>query len=107
MNANWSALSNPTFRRLWIASVISGTCVAAHHNAATSLMNTFAASPFLISVMSTVALRNSLRRLLTKESRERLRFLVGPIAQLRVDFEGAPDPRRNGIQRYAKRASRR
>jgi MFS family permease len=55
MNANWSALSNPTFRRLWIASVISGTCVAAHNNAATSLMNTFAASPFLISLMSTVA----------------------------------------------------
>jgi MFS family permease len=42
-------------RRLWIASVISGTCVAAHDNAATSLMNTFAGSPFLISLMSTVA----------------------------------------------------
>jgi MFS family permease len=55
MNANWSALSNPTFRQLWIASVISGTCVAAHNNAATSLMNTFAASPFVISLMSTVA----------------------------------------------------
>src|ERR1700730_1005953 len=55
MNANWAALSNPTFRRLWIVSVISGTCVAAHNNAATSLMNTFADSPFLISVMSTVA----------------------------------------------------
>jgi MFS family permease len=55
MNASWTALSNPTFRRLWIASVISGTCVAAHNNAATSLMNTFADSPFLISLMSTVA----------------------------------------------------
>jgi MFS family permease len=55
MNASWTALSNPTFRRLWIASVISGTCVAVHNNAATSLMNTFAASPFLISLMSTVA----------------------------------------------------
>jgi len=55
MNASWTALSNPTFRRLWIASVISGTCVAAHDNAATSLMNTLAGSPFLISLMSTVA----------------------------------------------------
>jgi MFS family permease len=55
MNASWSALSNPTFRRLWIASVISGTCMAAHDNAATSMMNTLADSLFLISLMSTVA----------------------------------------------------
>jgi MFS family permease len=35
--------------------VISGTCVAAHYSAATWMMNAFAGSPFLISLMSTVA----------------------------------------------------
>jgi MFS family permease len=35
--------------------VISGTCVAAHDNAATCTMNTLTESPFLISLMSTVA----------------------------------------------------
>jgi MFS family permease len=55
MNTSWTALRNPAFRRLWIASVISSTCVAAHDNAATYVMNTLAASPFLISLTSTVA----------------------------------------------------
>jgi MFS family permease len=55
MNSSWAALRNPAFRRLWIASVICGTCVAAHDNAATYLMNALAASPFLISLISTVA----------------------------------------------------
>jgi MFS family permease len=55
MNTSWTALRNPVYRRLWIASVISGTCVAAHDNAATYVMNTLAASPFLISLISTVA----------------------------------------------------
>ena len=53
--SSWAALRNPVFRKLWIATVISGTCVAAHDSAATWMMNAFAASPFLISLMSTVA----------------------------------------------------
>jgi MFS family permease len=53
--STWSALRNPTFRNLWIASLVSGTCVAAHDMAATWVMNTLTASPFLISLMSTVA----------------------------------------------------
>src|ERR1700692_1200239 len=53
--STWSALQNPTFRKLWIASLVSGTCVAAHDTAATWVMNTLTASPFLISLMSTVA----------------------------------------------------
>ena len=53
--STWSALRNPTFRNLWIASLVSGTCVAAHDTAATWVMNTLTASPFLISLMSTVA----------------------------------------------------
>jgi MFS family permease len=55
MNSTWTALRNPAFRKLWIAAVISGTCVVAHDNAATWMMNTFTESPLLLSLMSTVA----------------------------------------------------
>jgi len=54
-NSTWAALRNPAFRKLWIAAVISGTCVAAHDSAATWLMNVFTGSPLLLSLMSTVA----------------------------------------------------
>src|ERR1700731_1997304 len=53
--STWSALRNPTFRKLWLGSLVSGTCVAAHDTAATWVMNTLTASPFLTSLMSTVA----------------------------------------------------
>jgi MFS family permease len=55
MYSTWAALRNPAFRKLWIATVISGTCVAAHDSAATWMMNIFTGSPFLLSLMSTVA----------------------------------------------------
>src|SRR6202034_1981987 len=51
----WMALRNPVFRRLWMASLVSGVCVSAHDTAATWMMNTLTSSKFLISVMSTVA----------------------------------------------------
>jgi MFS family permease len=54
-SSTWTALRNPTFRRLWIATVISGTSVAAHNSAATWMMNVVTDSPFLISLMATVA----------------------------------------------------
>ena len=54
-NSTWAALRNPAFRKLWIATVISGTCVVAHDNAATWMMSVFTGSPLLISLMSTVA----------------------------------------------------
>jgi MFS family permease len=54
-SSSWTALRNPVFRKLWIATVISGTCVAAHDSAAIWMMNVFTGSPFLISLMSTVA----------------------------------------------------
>jgi MFS family permease len=54
-SSTWTALLNPAFRNLWIATVISGTCAAAHDSAATWMMNIFTGSPFLISLMSTVA----------------------------------------------------
>jgi MFS family permease len=53
-SSTWTALRNPAFRRLWIATVISGTCVAAHNSAATWMMNVVTGSPFLISLMATV-----------------------------------------------------
>ena len=54
-SSTWTALRNPVFRRLWIATVISGTCVAAHNDAATWMMNLHTGSPILISLMATVA----------------------------------------------------
>jgi Na+/melibiose symporter-like transporter len=54
-SSTWTALRNPASRKLWIATVISGTCVAAHDSAATWMMNAFTGSPFLLSLMSTVA----------------------------------------------------
>ena len=54
-NASWAALRNPAYRKLWVAATISGTCVVAHDNAATWMMNLFADSPLLLSLMSTVA----------------------------------------------------
>jgi MFS family permease len=53
--SNWAAFQNPAFRRLWVASVISGTWVAAHETAATWMMNILTASPIFLSLMSTLA----------------------------------------------------
>jgi MFS family permease len=47
--------AKPGIQKLWIAAVISGTCVAAHDSAATWTMNIFTGSPLLLSLMSTVA----------------------------------------------------
>jgi MFS family permease len=54
-SSTWTALRNPVFRRLWVASVISGTWVAAHDTAATWTMNMLTPSPLFLSLMSTVA----------------------------------------------------
>ena len=54
-NSSWSALRIPLFRRLWIASVVSGTCVAAHDNAATWMISQSSGSTFLISLIPTAA----------------------------------------------------
>src|ERR1700751_2305850 len=54
-SSTWTALRNPVFRKLWIATVIYGTCVAAHDSAATWMINVSTGSPFFISLMSTVA----------------------------------------------------
>src|ERR1700722_17176870 len=51
----WLALKNRVFLALWLASVGSGVCVAAHDTAATWLMNTSGSSTFLLSLMATAA----------------------------------------------------
>ena len=53
--STWTALRNPVFKRLWVASLISGIWVAAHDTAATWMMNMLTPSPFFLSLMSTVA----------------------------------------------------
>jgi MFS family permease len=54
-SSTWTALGNPAFRSIWLASLISGTCVAAHDTAATWTMNRVSDSPLFLSLMSTVA----------------------------------------------------
>ncbi len=51
----WLALRNPVFAGLWLPSLISSVCVAAHDMAATWLMNASGASPFLLSLIATAA----------------------------------------------------
>jgi MFS family permease len=51
--STWFALRNPTFRVLWIASIISGCCVSAHDTAALWLMNKLGASSLQLSLMAT------------------------------------------------------
>src|SRR5262249_59563715 len=53
--STWTALQNPVFRNMWLASLISGTCVAAQDTAATWAMNRVSDSPLFLSLMSTVA----------------------------------------------------
>ena len=53
--STWTALGNPAYKRLWVASVISGTWVAAHDTAATWMMNILTPSNLLLSLMSTLA----------------------------------------------------
>jgi MFS family permease len=53
--SSWIALQNPTFSKLWFATVVSGTCVSAHDTAATWTMNSISHSTLLLSLMSTAA----------------------------------------------------
>ena len=54
-SSTWTALRNPAYRSMWFASLISGTCVAAHDTAATWTMNRVSDSPLFLSLMATVA----------------------------------------------------
>jgi len=53
--STFTALRNPVYRTLLLASILSGTCVAAHDCAATWVMSKLSPSPIFLSLMSTVA----------------------------------------------------
>jgi len=54
-NSTPNALQNGTFLRIWLASLVSGTAVAAHDTAATWVMNLMSPTGFFISLMTSVA----------------------------------------------------
>ena len=53
--SSWIALQNPTFGKLWFATVVSGICVSAHDMAAIWVINRISHSTMLLSLMSTAA----------------------------------------------------
>jgi Transmembrane secretion effector len=55
MNATPSAWRNRVFLKLWFASLVSGTAVAAHDTAATWMMHLMSPSGFFISLMASLA----------------------------------------------------
>src|SRR5258707_13783507 len=54
-NSMPSAFLNSVFLRIWLASLVSGTAVAAHETAATWTINLMSPSGFFISLMGSVA----------------------------------------------------
>jgi MFS family permease len=53
--STWLALRNPIFRRLWVAMVVSGSCIGAHNTAVFWALNSLGASTMIISLMATVS----------------------------------------------------
>ena len=53
--STWFALRNPVFRRLWLAMVISGSCIGAHNTAVYLALNKLGANTLLLSMMATVS----------------------------------------------------
>ena len=53
--STWLALRTPAFRKLWLAMVISGSCVCAHNTAIYWALHSLGASTVLISLMTTVS----------------------------------------------------
>jgi hypothetical protein len=42
--STWLALRNPVFRKLWLAMVVSGSCIGAHNTAVDRALNKLGAS---------------------------------------------------------------
>src|SRR5580693_9959909 len=53
--STWLALRNSVFRRLWLAMVVSGSCIGAHNTAIYWTLNSLGASTVIISLMATVS----------------------------------------------------
>jgi MFS family permease len=53
--STWLALRNPVFARLWLAMVISGSCIGAYNTAIYWALHSLGAKTVLISLMATVS----------------------------------------------------
>ena len=53
--STWLALRNPVFCRLWLAMVVSGSCIGAHNTAVYLALHKLGAKIVLISLMATVS----------------------------------------------------
>jgi MFS family permease len=53
--STWLALRNRVFRRLWLAMVVSGSCIGAHNTAIYWALHSLGGSTVLISLMATVS----------------------------------------------------
>src|SRR5215471_12593478 len=53
--STWFALRNAIFRRLWLAMVVSGSCIGAHNTAVYWALHALGAKTVLISLMATVS----------------------------------------------------
>src|SRR6516162_7017407 len=53
--STWFALRNAIFRRLWLAMVVSGSCIAAYNTAVFWALHSLGAKTVLISLMATVS----------------------------------------------------
>jgi MFS family permease len=53
--STWFALRNAIFRRLWLATVVSGSCIGAHNTAVYLALHKLGGSTVLISLMATVS----------------------------------------------------
>lgn len=54
-SSTWTALRNVVFRRLWLATVISGSCIAAQNTAIYWTLSALGASTALLSLMATAS----------------------------------------------------
>jgi MFS family permease len=53
--STWVALQNPVFRKLWLAMVVSGSCIGAYNTAIYWGLHSLGAKTVLISLMATVS----------------------------------------------------
>jgi MFS family permease len=53
--STWFALRNAIFRRLWLAMVVSGSCIGAYNTAAYWALHSLGANTVLVSLMATVS----------------------------------------------------
>ena len=53
--STWFALRNAIFRRLWLAMVVSGSCIGAYNTAVYWALHSLGANTVILSLMATVS----------------------------------------------------